>query len=108
MVTVNIVYRIFTISSKKESQMAENKEKWFEIVFASKEWYKCYVQAKNASEARYKFVTSQYVRGTEDHEYDASKKHVDTVHIESCEQVEKPEKPKRYKDYEEYLKERKQ
>lgn len=87
--------------------MAENKEKWFEIIFSTKDFWKCYVPAKSASEAKYKFVTSQYDRSTEDHEYDATKKHVDTLHIESCEQVEKPEKPQRYKDYEAFQAEQK-
>lgn len=75
------------------------EDQLFCVVFCRKDWYKAYVPAKNASECKYKFVNGQYDMGTEDHEYDPSKKHVDTIHIESVDPVEEAELPKRYKDY---------
>ena len=77
--------------------MRENQ--LFKLVFCRKDWYHCFIPAKNASEAKYKFVNGQYDMGTEDHEYDPSKKYVDTVHIETVDPVDEAETPKRYRDY---------
>lgn len=76
------------------------EDKLFKVVFCRKDWYKAFVPAKNESECKYKFVNGQYDMATEDHEYDPSKKHVDTLHIESVDQVEEADIPQRYKDYE--------